>query len=136
MDFKYELIASLDIGFVTFMQVACAFFLSFMLDKLLPRTHDTHKPTVRLLIEAGVFVGGLMVVLHYLVKVLIRVPFPLLGVWGYKTRISEWRGLTLLTVFALIYCDTIQRKLEVLRKRKTLHTLHRDKGAPNAIAHF
>jgi membrane protease YdiL (CAAX protease family) len=132
----YEVLASLDIAFVSLLQVAVAFFLSFGIDKVVPHTDDRHKATVRLLLETGAFVGALAVVLHYSAKLMWRIPFPFLGLWGYNKRISEWKGLTLLSVFALIYCDTVQRKIQILRTRKTLTSFRRDKAAPREIANF
>lgn len=137
MRFGYELMASLDIGYTGFIQVFIAFFISFVLDKIFPDVDDSKKQTVWLLIEAATIVGFLLIILHYVARGIVRrIPFPLLGMFGYTKRISEWHTLPLMTVFALIYCDTIQTKLQILRKRQHLTTIEEDKYAPEHIADF
>jgi len=136
MGLAYEVIASLDIGYVTLIQVSASFFLSLCLDRVFPHDNNQKKGTLRLLVETGCLIGVLMAVLHYVALGVRRIPFPLLGVWGYKTRISEWKGLTLLSVFALIYCDSIQSNLNTLRKRETLRTTRESQASPKEIANF
>ena len=136
MRFGYELIMSLDIGYTGFIEVFVAFFIAFLLDKILPRVDSSKTPTVWLLVEAAMFIGGLLIILHYVAGLVRRIPFPLLGMFGYTKRISEWYSLSLMTVFVLIYWDTIQTKLQILRKRQYLTTIQKDKSAPDHIANF
>jgi hypothetical protein len=136
MNLGLELISSLDIAFVSFIQVGVSFFVSYVLDHLIPHSNDKLKGTLLLLVETSVLIGCLLIVMHYVAIAVRRIPFPLMNVFGYTKRISEWKGLTLLTVFALIYCDTIQGKIEILRLRESLSSTKESETVVRNIAQF
>ena len=136
MNLGYHLIASVDIGLVTIIQVMIAFFLSFGLDLVFPTSLDESQSTIILLLETASIIGLLMIIVHYVNKIVRMIPFPFLGMFSYGTRISEWKTLALLAVFSLVYCDTIQNKLNILRRREHLITTKIDKSSPEHIADF
>lgn len=130
-----ELIGIIDIGFVGIIQVIIAFFISFALDFVLPTKGDHKTGTVFLLFEISLMVGLILIITHYVGKVVMLIPFPLVGLFGYVNRVSEWNTLPIMTVFTLIYCETIQHKIEILRRRESLFDLQLSKKV-SSIANF
>ena len=130
-----ELIGIIDIGFVGVIEVITAFFISFVLDFVIPTKRDHKTGTVLLLFEISLLVGLILILNYYVGKVVMLIPFPLIKLFGYVKRVSEWNTLPIMTVFTLIYCDTIQHKIEILRKRESLFDLRLSKKV-SSIANF
>ena len=110
-----------DIFFTTTIEIISAFILSVGIDTyLFKESHrsDENTSTTLLLIETCLFCG-ILGILTYLAGIVIRkIPFPLNGWMGYKhASYDELRVLSILSVFTLIFCDSIQYKLEILRHR-------------------
>ena len=116
-----NLIFLADIFYTNSLEIVAAFIIALILDKYVFRENirsDENTSTAELLLETCAF-GGILGIVTYIAGVLIRyIPFPLNGINGYKhSSYDEVRVLSTLSVFALIFCDSIQYKLEILRYR-------------------
>lgn len=116
-----NLIFFADIFYTNSLEIIAAFIIAVVLDRYLFRENvrsDENTPTTQLLLETCVF-GGILGIITYVAGVFIRlIPFPFNGINGYKhSSYDEVRVLSTLSVFALIFCDSIQYKLEILRYR-------------------
>jgi len=117
---KY-LIFLIDIFFITVIEIIAAFILSIGVDKYFfieNHQDDENESTIHLLLKTCFFCGILSIVTYFTGIIVQHIPFPFDGFYGYKhASYSEVKTLTILSVFVLIFCDSIQYKLTILRKR-------------------
>jgi len=116
-----NIIFLIDIFFTTTIEIITAFMISLGLDRYIFKENhenDNATSTTTLLLETCLFCG-ILGVITYVAGIIIRhIPFPLDGIYGYKhSSYDELKVLSILSVFALIFCDSIQYKLEILRHR-------------------
>jgi hypothetical protein len=110
-----------DIFFTTTLEIITAFIISLGLDRYIFKENhinDDNKDTLTLLVETCLFCGIIGVVTYATGIIVRRIPFPLDGIFNYKhSSYEEIKVLSILSVFTLIFCDSVQYKLNILRYR-------------------
>ena len=117
-----NIILAADIFYLSLIEVVVAFMLTYVIDNYVffeNYTTDMDKSTPRLLLEAGGAVGLFMVLVQGIAHYIQKIPLPLHGMFGYKPRPLEFFVYyqNMLVVFAIIFSDTINSKIDILRKR-------------------
>jgi len=114
------LIQLLSLAYITIIEIICAFLIAVGIDTCIYPTvnDDKRQSTPSLLVETAFFIG-VVVVITYMVKHVVRlVSFPFLGIGGFKKNtLREPNTLTIMTVFAIFFCNSIQYKISVLKQR-------------------
>jgi len=114
-------ILTIDIFFITTIQLITAFCLAFGLDKYIfqeSHENDEHTSSIMLLLETCLFCGIVGVVTYFIGIVIRYIPFPLDGWYGYKhSSYDEVKLLSILSIFTIVFCDSIQYKLTLLKER-------------------
>ena len=106
--------------YITIIEIMGAFLIAVGVDSMIHPTvqNDAQQSTPSLLIETAFFIG-IIVVIAYIVKQLLHyISFPFVGLFGFKKNtLYEPNKLTTLTVFSIFFCNSIQYKISVLKKR-------------------
>ncbi len=117
-----ECITILAILFITVIEMSFAFGTTLCVDMILFKGDYSGIKTMStglLLLKAGMFLGLLMVIVHYGRQILRLIPFPLNGVYGFKYHsMPEWILLEAFIVFCIFYSDGLTHLIDELRKRE------------------
>lgn len=117
----------LSLAYITIIEIMFAFLIAISIDTGIYKTvqDDQHQSTPTLLLETAFFIG-LVVVLTFILKQLFKLlPFPFVGLYGFKKNtLREPQTLTTMTVFAIFFCNSIQYKISILKKRFLLFDNH------------
>ena len=103
------------------LEVTLAFGSTLVLDMLFlkhMREEVKNDSTPHLLLQAGLYTGLLMTIIYYSRKLLKLIPFPLEGVFGFKSSsMEEFIKLEAFLVFAFLYWDGLTEIMDELRHR-------------------
>jgi hypothetical protein len=120
-----EFLGIVSIFYLTALEMAFAFGGTLVLDMIFldNMKHDVkHSSTAVLVLQAGLYMGLLMVIVHYGKMILHLIPFPLDGLWGFSyTKMNEVRVMETFLVFAVIYWHGLNTFIEELRSRVLPH---------------
>ena len=115
------LISILAIFYISIIETTLAFGSTIVLDFLFlkhMREEVKHEGTLLLLLNAGLYSGLLMTIIYYSRLLLKAIPFPLEGVYGFKSSsMEEFIKLEAFLVFAFLYWDGLTEIMDELRKR-------------------
>lgn len=121
MKFGKHLIAVLSIFYFSTIEMLLAFGSTIVLDFLFlrqMRKDANDASTLKLLAQAGVYMGILMTIVYYGRTFLRMIPFPLDGLFGFKhSSMEEWVHLEAFFFFAIFYWDGLTLLVTELRER-------------------
>jgi predicted outer membrane lipoprotein len=113
------LVMVLDFVWVIGLELIAAFTLTNVMDRTVHDTEETAS-TVQILAETVALLAVLVTALYYVKKIIHALPFPFMGVQGYKTRVFEFKHLMLVNI-SLLWSASIQQRLGILRDRYWVH---------------
>ena len=120
-------IKALSLAYITIIEIILSFLIAVGVDTFIHQSvrDDQHQSTPSLLIETAFFIG-IIVVVTYIIKQFIKlIPSPFVGIGGFKQNtLRETNNLTTMTVFAIFFCNSIQNKITVLKKRVLFEDEH------------
>jgi hypothetical protein len=123
MNFKYkcQIIKVLSIGYTTILFFIFGYFFGYILDQSCLRLFGNnyiHKSTYLLIFEVLVQVVILGIMMHIGRCIIMAIPFPLNGIYGFKyLQLNELISGTFLSVFIMLFQYNMQDKILYINKR-------------------
>jgi hypothetical protein len=111
----------IDIAYITFLYFFSGYFIGIYLDKLLSSVFagdNKNKTSATIMFEVFIELS-IIGIISYIGRNLIElIPFPLDGIYGFDhMRVKELKSGGMLTVFIVLFSQSLQDKLMELKRR-------------------
>lgn len=116
-----NLLNNLDIAFLTIIEFIVAISITIIFDKFIiheNHKNDNKKTTFRLIIESCLYIAILWIVIYNVIDYIKKIPFPFEGVYNYSRKSNiHVRSINIIPVFIMVFCDSLNYKLNIIRER-------------------